>query len=255
VVAQAKGFPYHFHPVTACVHLQWLVFAAWVAEKARVARKSLAVVRLLPIAVGVAVALRVALSMEDSPYIRAVWLLWGGRTVDDRATSEYFTHFPEPDFFPYEMREAAEYLRRHTAPDDRVQTYGMDPYVLFLAERESATPYIYAYDLNVDAALAGGTGGRPEDAQAERIRAIRDAHEADMFARLTARPPAAFVFFDAAPLLSESDAWADFEAHCPTASAWVRTNYREAARFGHDHVWLRTDIAAPAPEAPRPDTP
>jgi hypothetical protein len=255
VVTQAKGFPYHFHPVTACVHLQWLVFAAWVVDKTRVARKSLSALRLLPLAVAVAVALRVATSMEDSPYIRAVWLLWGGRTADDRATSEYFAQFPEPDFFPYEMRETAKYLRRYTAPDDRVQTYGMDPYVLFLAERESATPYIYAYDLNVDAALAGGTGGRPEEAQAERIRAIRDGHEADMLARLTARPPAAFVFFDAAPLLSERDAWADFEAHCRATAVWVRGKYRETARFGHDHVWLRSDIEAPPPDVPTPDTP
>jgi hypothetical protein len=242
VVVQAKGFPYHFHPVTAGVHLQWLVFASWLAERARVADRRRAMVRLVPVAVGVVIALRVATSMEDSPYIRAVWLLWGASTAEDRVTSDYFSHFPEPDFFPYEMRQTAAYLREHTQPGDRVQTYGMDPYVLFLADRLSATPYIYAYDLNADAALAGGTGGRPDDAQGDRIRAIRDEHEADMLARLTARPPAAFVFLDGAPLLSEGDAWSDFERHCKASAAWVRGRYGESARFGHDHVWLRRDV-------------
>jgi|HubBroStandDraft_6_1064221.scaffolds.fasta_scaffold36544_2 hypothetical protein len=243
VVAQAKGFPYHFHPVTAGVHLQWLVFASWLAEKSRVADRRRAIVRLVPIAFGVVIALRVATSMEDSPYIRAVWLLWGASTAEDRATSEYFSHFPEPDYFPYEMRQTAAYLRDHTGPHDGVQTYGMDPYVLFLADRASATPYIYGYDLNVDGALAGGTGGQADEAQQSRIRAIRNEHEADMLRRMIERPPAAFVFFDGAPLLSEADAWGDFEAHCKAAAAWVRPRYRESARFGHDHVWLRRDLA------------
>ncbi|MGH7293907.1 MAG: hypothetical protein ACRELB_03185, partial [Polyangiaceae bacterium] len=215
VVVQAKGFPYHFHPVTAGVHLQWLVFAAWLAERTRVAQRRLALVRLLPVAFGTIVALRVASSMEDSPHIRATWELWGASSPADRSTKEYFAHFPETDFFPWEMRETAAYLRANTAPDDRVQIYGMDPYVLFLARRLSATPYIYVYDLDADAALAGWTGARPDEAQAEHIRAIRDAHEADLLARLRARPPAAFVFFDKSPLMTETDAWQDFEDHCP----------------------------------------
>jgi hypothetical protein len=119
----------------------------------------------------------------------------------------------------------------------------MDPYVLFLADRASATPYIYGYDLNVDGALAGGTGGQPDESQENRIRAIRSEHEADMLRRMIERPPAAFVFFDGAPLLSEADAWGDFEAHCKASAAWVRPRYTETARFGHDHVWLRRDLA------------
>jgi hypothetical protein len=244
VVVQTKAFPYHFHPVTLGVHLQWLVFAAWLVERTRTAQRRRALVRLVPIAFGVVVALQVATSMEDSPHIRAVWLLWGASTPAARETREYFARFPETDYFPYELRQTAAYLREHTKPSDRVQLYGMDPYLLFLARRLSATPYVYAYDLNVDAALAGGTGGVPDEAQAARIRDMRDAHEADLVARLDAAPPAAFVFLDASPLMTENDAWDDFEAHCATASAWVDARYRETQRVGHNHVWLRNDLAA-----------
>ncbi|MDP9150783.1 MAG: hypothetical protein M3O36_12705, partial [Myxococcota bacterium] len=38
VVAQAKGFPYHFHPVSSGIHLQWLLLVAWLAERNRVAQ-------------------------------------------------------------------------------------------------------------------------------------------------------------------------------------------------------------------------
>jgi hypothetical protein len=252
VVAQAKGFPYHFHPVTAGVHMQWLALAAWLAERTRVARRSRAILRLAPIAVGLVVAFRVATALEDSPHVRATWLLWSGGTPEDRVTREYLARFPETDFFPYEMRQAAAYVRQHTKADDRVQLYGMDPYLLFLAGRLSATPYIYAYDLDVDAALAGGTGGVPDDEQAGRIRAIRASHEADLLARLRDHPPAAFVFLDQSPLMAEADAWVDFEGHCTQAAPWVRAGYRESARFGHDHVWLRADLA---PAAPGPDVP
>lgn len=249
VVVQTKAFPYHFHPVTLGVHLQWLVFAAWLAERARTAQRRLALLRLAPVAFGAVVGLRVATSMEDSPHIRAVWLLWGASTPAARETREYFARFPEPDYFPYEMRQTAAYLREHTRPSDRVQVYGMDPYLLFLARRLSATPYIYAYDLNVDAALAGGTGGQPDVEQAERIRALRGAHEEDLVARLDAHPPAAFVFLDTSPLLTEDDAWDDFRTHCATAATWVQGRYRETRRFGHDHVWLRNDIVPADPPA------
>jgi hypothetical protein len=252
VLVQAKGFPYHFHPVTAGVHLQWLVFAAWLAERTRVASRRKALLRLAPVAAGLLIAFRVATAMQDSPHIRAVWLLWSGWTAESRSTRDYFARFPETDYFPFEMRQTAAYLRAHTRPEERVQIYGMDPYVLFLAERLSATPYIYAYDLDVDAALAGGTGAVPTDAQADTIRSIRDAHENDLLARLESAPPAAFVFFDGAPLITEADAWDDFRGHCLRAAPWVRERYRESARFGHDHVWLRNDLA-PAAAPPESD--
>ncbi len=246
VALQAKGFPYHFHPVTAGVALQALAFCAWFNERARVSARRLAMVRLLPLTASAGVGLHVAMTMADSPNARADWL-FAGPSDEVRATRAYFDQFPEPDFFPFEMRQVADYLRAHTAAADRVQIYGMDAYLLFLAQRLSATPYIYAYDLNADAALAGGAGARPDTAQSARIRAIRAANETNLFADLNAHPPAAFVFFDGAPLLSVESAWDDFEWHCPRTADWVSTRYRETARFGHDHVWLRLDLASREP--------
>jgi hypothetical protein len=246
VLAQRKGFPYHLHPLTAGVHLQGLAFMAWLTERSRFASRKQAFGRLVPIVVGSLFAFSVATSMQGSPHVRADFLLWKW-SDEQRRSRAFLDHFAEPDFFPYEMRQTALYLREHTRADDRVQTYGMDPYVLFLAERLSATPYIYAYDLNADAALAGGSGGRPNEAQAAIITAIQAAHGADLQVRIEARPPAAFVFFDGAPTLSEANAWDDFERHCRPAAAWVRSHYRETARFGHDRVWLRLDLAESLP--------
>jgi hypothetical protein len=251
VMIQAKGFPYHFHPVTAGVVLQWLVFAAWLDDRTRVARRRLAAVRLVPLGVAAAIGLHLATGMSDAPTIRDPWLLWGARSAEARESAGYFAHFTRVDFFPNELRAAAAYVRDHTQPGDTVQTYGMDPYVLFLSGRMSATPYLYAYDLNADAALVGGTAAVPGEEQAARIRAMREEHELDLMARVTARPPGAFVFMDASPLLSQTDAWDDFEEHCTTTAGWVRDHYAEAARFGHDHVWLRNDLL-PAAEAAQP---
>ena len=136
VAVQGKGFPYHFHPVTAGVHLQWLLLVAWLTERTRVvplSRQARALVRVVPLAAGLVLSLHVATSMVDSPYVRATWMSWGTSTPRARTTEEYFSHFPEPDFYPFELRQAADYVREHTAATDRVQTYGMDPYVLFLS--------------------------------------------------------------------------------------------------------------------------
>ena len=239
VLAQGKSFPYHWHPVTMAIALQWLALAAWLWETRRLSRAAGAIARVVPFLASAALALRVASTMSDSPYIKAAWLVDGADTPAARATKEYFAHFPEPDWFPFDLREAAAFVRASTAPGDRVQIYGMDPYLLFLAGRLSATPYIYAYDLDADAALRGGTGARPSDAQKARITSMRDAHESDLRARLERDPPAAFAFVGKSPLMTEDDAWDDFVLHCPDTARWVASHYRQAAVFGGDRVWLR----------------
>jgi hypothetical protein len=246
VVVQAKGFPYHFHPVTSGLHLQWLVIVVWLWEKHRGAPRG-TFARVAPILTAAALALRVAAEAPVSPHVQAIWIAEKGKYADERETRDFLVYFQTHDYFPWEMRQTAAYLREHTRPSDRVQTYGMDPYVLFLAERLSATPYIYAYDLNADAALSGGMlrdGLHPTDPEQARIRALRDAHESDLLERLEREPPAAFVFLDKSPLITWQDAWTDFVEHNPKASAWVHEHYRQTALYGDDHVWLRSDLAA-----------
>jgi hypothetical protein len=248
VLVQGKGFPYHFHPVTAGIYLQWLLLVVWTWERfASRARGTF--VRLLPFIAAGILAGRVAYLLPSSPHISDIWILDKGNTPEKRASHDYLVYFRDRDFFPWQMRQAAAYLREHTKPDDRVQLYGMDPYLLFLARRKSATPYIYAYDLDADAALDGSwmrRGLHPTPEQADRIRAMRDAHEADLLERLRRAPPAAFVFIDRSPLLSYRDAVYDFQEHNPEAAAWVDANYRETAAFGEDRVWLRLDVAKTA---------
>jgi hypothetical protein len=247
VVVQAKGFPYHFHPVTLGVSFGWLVglVTAW-----SIARE--------------AIAPRVALAWRGAAVLgallvglRAAWFGWWSpypaapppeaRDQVSLESAARLSAFDRIDYFPRAMRDAAEYVAAHTKPEERVQTYAMDAYLLFLAGRRSATPYIYAYDLNADAAMHGSfdPGGlTPTTDEVARIRAMRDAHVRDLAERLERAPPAAFVFVDRSPLMSYEDSVADFSAHCPDVAVWLTAHYRQTADFEGIRVWLRDDVAA-----------
>jgi hypothetical protein len=253
VVIQAKGFPYHFHPVSAGLYLEWLVIVVWLWERYGRRRTrseesgAVGMVRLVPFAAAGALALAVTTGVQASSHLTNHWILAKGISDEQRHERDYLVYFRTSDFFPWEMREVARYLQEHTRPTDRVQEYGMDAYLLFLAERRSATPYIYAYDLNVDAALYGSDlpeGLHPDGQESQRIREIRDAHERDLLAKLKSAPPAAFVFMDRAPLMTEDeDAWKDFVTHNAEAAPWVAEHYKQTAVFGDDRIWLRRDLS------------
>jgi hypothetical protein len=203
--------------------------------------------RLVPFGAACGLGLAVVGALLSSPHLENWWILQKGVTAELRQSKDYLVYFRTADFFPWEMRETAAYLRAHTKPEDTVQVYGMDPYLLFLADRMSATPYIYAYDLDVDAALTGSSlpeGLHPTWAEAEKIRALRDEHERDFLRRIQAAPPAAFVFMDHSPLISEDDdAWLDFAGHNAKSAPWVSEHYKQTAAFGDDCVWMRRDLA------------
>jgi hypothetical protein len=218
----------------------------WLWERYQLASRTAIFPRAAPFAAAAALTIKVSLSMTNSPHITDLWILDKGTDADVRLTRDYLVYFEDKDFFPWELRQTATYLREHTTPDDRVQIYGMDPYVLFLAERLSATPYIYVYDLNADAALGGSwmpQGLHPNAAQSAKIRALRSEHADDLYVRVKKEPPAAFVFFDKSPLISFEDAWTDFAEHSPEAAGWVHEHYKETAAFGADHIWMRNDLA------------
>ena len=146
-----------------------------------------------------------------------------------------------PDFFPYEMRQAATYLAKHTPADGTVQLFGMDPYLLFLSRRLSATPYIYSYDLNIDAAWNGASETLPEPkniAARDRVQAMGEEHAKDLLTRVAAKPAAAWVLFDRAPLSSYDTAAEDLERTRPELFRYLHAHYEEQASFGGIHVFL-----------------
>jgi len=236
---QAKAFPYHLHPVTAGARLVWL--GALVAATERWAHAKETWKRVLPLASAVAIGWQ---SLEDarlSPYAKSDWDI-AGATPEARQGERYVRLFPWEDFFAWDIRQAARFLDRTTDSGDRVQLYGMDPYVLFLARRRSATPYIYSFELNVDASLAGGSGGRPDEATRSWISAVGRSHVEEMQTALEKQPPAAFVIIDHIPFTYPDDSEVDLAQHCPVTYAWMLTRYQRAARFGGVRVWLRNDV-------------
>jgi hypothetical protein len=106
----------------------------------------------------------------------------------------------------------------------------------------SATPYIYAYDLNADAALEGGWSNRPTPAEKDEIHGWRWRHEHDMLARLKEAPPEVFVFIDQSPLITFQEAWEDFRYCCMDTATWVAAHYHPARSFDTVHVWFRDDL-------------
>jgi hypothetical protein len=255
VTLQQKGFTYHFHPLTAGTWIAVLAVLVALWERHRAAPRAQGASRLAILGLGAAVSWHVASGLAASPNLRNVWILALGDTAELRAEREYLDHFKTDHYSLWDMREAAAMLRASTGPYDRVQTYGMDPYLLFLAERRSATPYVYAYDLDAAAALAGGWSNRPTDGQRFHIAQARDEHERDMLRRVREKPPAAFVFMDHAPLVAYPDAFEDFQNSCPESAAWVSEHYRETSVFGIYRVWLRNDLPAPPAGPPAPPPP
>jgi hypothetical protein len=147
--------------------------------------------------------------------------------------------FPWGDFFNADLHEAAAFAAERTRPNDRVQLYGMAPYFLFLAKRQTATPIIYSLPLNVDAALAVGSGATLSPAQRTELLAYRDATEQFVLQRVQTDPPAAFAFFDKAPFGHPNDAEEDFVDHCPRLAAWVNEHYQPTERFGTVRIRMR----------------
>lgn len=248
-IAQHKGFGYHFHPLTASTHMAFMVVVLMLWERFRTSPRSRPVGRYIAIAATGAYALFVASNMRMSPHTRNVWILAGGETPEKRLEKEYFDTFKTYDFSPWEIRQGAAWLASVTKPDARVQMYAMDPYLMFLAQRRSATPYIYAYDLNDDAALDGGWSNKPNWLEIQNIIAARRAHEKDMLGRLKEAPPEAFVFIDRSPLMTFNEsAWDDFRYCCMESATWVASHYHAAKSFGDVHVWLRDDMPVPDQE-------
>lgn len=244
-ILQRKGFLYHLHPVTAGTAALAVALTCHMASMAgdpeREPQRT-----WWPLLIAALIAYHSARALIAGPYLharRARNEPWPDKTPAASLLANYNTR----SFSAVGLAQAGAFLRRHTNPSDRIQMYGMDPYLLALAERHSATPYIYAIDLNPDAVLEGlRTEGSSQDAR-EAARALARTHVADFVTRVRRANPAAFVFFDRAPFQHPANGFDDFAAHIPELLPLLRARYREVAVFGLLHVYLRND-RSPGPD-------
>jgi hypothetical protein len=231
---QGKGFPYHLQLMTLGTSVAQLAILLAVARRGHERGNPTALVAL---ALALALGIKCRDEARGSPAARSDWAVVGA-TKEQRLSPAYFDRFPWGDYFVADLQDAAQFVRGHTQPEDRVQTYGLDPYFLFLAKRHTATPVIYNFELNVDPALEGGSGARVTPSQRTALIAHRDAAERLVLERTRATRPAAFVFFDKAPFGHPDDAELDFATHCPDLQRWVEENYEPATAFGTVRVRL-----------------
>lgn len=240
LLAQGKGYPYHAHPITASAWLCVLVALYQLHTRAltapavgfRASAFATALLTLFLVAHG-------RWALGRSPHFFRRDIAWAARAGAPERSEARLARAEDHDFHPLAMAEAAAWLDSHTQANERVQIYGTDPLVLFWAQRRSATPYLYEYDLDVGHALAGAIQRRGEHhARTKAIRAMGLRHGADALARLEREPAAAFVLFDGSPFMVESTALADLRGAQPALARLLETRYRLAATFGSSiHVW------------------
>jgi len=240
IFAQGKGFAYHYHALTAGSYLAVLAVLCGLAERPVASNAS----RLAAVGITLGVVALLALQLTASPYLGGRSKILEGRSYD-RPRYELGEHFLYMRFHPWDLGQAARYVERATPSTSRIFLYGTSPYLLFLSKRLAATSEIYAFQLNVDAALDGRgpsrivvPGTRLSPAWSAEAVSLRDRYAAEMFARLRRTAPAALVFTDGEPFLSSPNAWLDFRAHNPEAAEWLAARYHEQVRFGNAHVWM-----------------
>jgi hypothetical protein len=249
ITLQHKGFHYHHIPLIELSLAAWLVLTVLAFELAlrRVRDRLLGgALALLPILV-------FAMVTANAAAESAMTDLWVIRDPDrpehKRGSKEFYKLFSSRHTPFIAQKDAARWLRAHTTPEQRIQVYGRDPWVLFLAERLSATPYLYATELNLKLSLAGSGLVVPDAAEKEHIRAIAKAHDHDLLTRIRKRPPAYFVFIDGKGLMPMADAAKDFKRHVPQSGAWVFARYSAAKTFGPIRIYGPKTAATPNAQA------
>jgi hypothetical protein len=239
-ILQRKAFAYHLHPVTAGAATLAVALACHLAT-------TLTTVEFgpraawWPLLLAASIAYYAAQSLVSSPHLQASWAVTEGSTASARLSPAYLKHYDTGTFASSALVEVATFLKQHTLPSDRIQLYGMDPYLLALAQRHSATPYIYGIDLNPDAVLAGIAAAHGSSEALEAARAIARRNVADFVVRISRQNPAAFVFFDHAPFMHPKSGFDEFVAHVPALGMLFAAQYRAAPAFGLLHVYLRND--------------
>lgn len=219
VTMQAKFFPYHYGaiwPATALVAGLGL-HGAW----QRLSRRGVLAALVFPVGIALLATTQTATKNLDPFWDRAARrldLLFGSAPADAAAWDDLAT---VADVDAGDNRAVADFLRARTPPERPVFVWGFEPVIYDLAERESATRFVY----NVPQRVAWA---------AEPLRRT-------LMEDLTARPPSAIVVErrDVFPMVTGSvlDS-ADTLPSFPELRALLETRYALAGTFGDIDVYL-----------------
>jgi hypothetical protein len=162
----------------------------------------------------------------------ALALLFVGYEANKTIHSSWYLTAPMPipeDSDIVEAKRIGNYLKAHTAPDDRILYYGHEAHTLLNAERLPATPYYVNMSINVErfyerAPAAPGEEPNPEERQA--IRDLQHDISRDACRRIKATPPGAVVILDVS-LLFGPNGRAELLGICPALGSMLKHDYHE----------------------------
>ena len=152
-LAQGKLFEYHWIPVLAPAAILAAIALAGLASEVSGPSKNLLRTQLSAwrdtdmrtlFAAIVLVGLLLWTGYDQLAHYRQMAAYLAGRMSEE----QYYAQFDiGTDFSRMGTLRAAAYLREHTEPDETVLIWGAEPLVHFLAQRRSATKYIFSYML------------------------------------------------------------------------------------------------------------
>ncbi|MBL8697565.1 MAG: hypothetical protein JNK67_04295 [Alphaproteobacteria bacterium] len=174
VIAQGKGFPYHF----AAVHGFTGVFAGYfVAQRfdahfaAPAAARTRGANRRRATMAGALIGLAACAMQPHGQRVRDWWLTLAGAMSE----AERAQRLCESDYCPWRLRALGEVIRRETAPGEPIFVWGFDSAIYLYADRPATGRFGFSYP------LIGGTETWRRQARAE------------LMATLAATPPRVIV--------------------------------------------------------------
>ncbi|MBM3524622.1 MAG: hypothetical protein FJX57_16880 [Alphaproteobacteria bacterium] len=223
VVAQGKGFPYHF----AIVHAFTALLAAYaVCERiARLAstteRPSAGVPdRRHAMKAGILIGLAVC---AMAPHGQRAIDWWSVR-LGMMSAAEREQRLCESDYCPWRTRALGELIRRETAPDEAIFVWGFDSVIYLLAGRPAVSRFGFSYPL---------IGGPSE---------FRAAARAELMTTLERSPPKLVVVQEDDPIrLLHARPSVDHVREFPEFEAFLARRYEPAHDLGRVIVHRRRD--------------
>jgi hypothetical protein len=159
-----------------------------------------------------------------------VLLFVSWRTIDTLHESPYYA-MSTPQAVDSDILEAkvvGAYLKKHTAPDDRVFNYGHESHVPLDAERKPAIPYYANIVFNIEGvykAAPPAPDQQPNAKQYAKLKGLQAEIAADACSRLQKAPPGAMVFLEGS--LGAFRGVEDVVALCPPVADLLKLRYKQ----------------------------